>query len=774
MILRRFSYLAFCSPLFSSLTSCAPQATKAAASPGSSATAALSPQNNLLKNSTFEDGTSLPWTTSFSAPATGEASVKEGALCLNVVEVGKNPWDAQVRHREMILEKGHAYSVSFVARANRATKVRAKIGMAGPPYAEYWTSTIDLTTAPRLFQGGFTMASDNDPTAELAFHVGGNLAAGAPLELCVDDVSLSDPAFTAKPREHEQAAALVRVNQVGYFPKREKLATLVSPASSSVDFSVVDADGAVVQTGKTKVFGLDRDSGEPLHIIDFSTLQKPGAGYRVRVGTEESPPFKIANDLYAELKYDALAYFYHNRSGIEIKLPFVKKAEWARPAGHLSDSKVSCAKDAGCSYSLDVSGGWYDAGDHGKYVVNGGISVWTLLNLYERAHKLHQTAAFHDGKLSIPENSNQVPDLLDEARFELEFFMKMQVPEGNPLSGMVHHKIHDEAWTALGMAPHESQMKRYLRPVSTAATLNTAATLAQAARLYGPFDKDFAAKCLKAAERAWRAAEAHPDMIAPASDSSGGGAYDDPQVSDDFYWAAAELFITTGNAVYRDFLVRSPHHKSFTMNAGSALSSMNWARTDTLGKLSLLTAESTLSQAERTALEIQLTTAAEEYLATAKKQGYGLPFQGGSGGRFPWGSNSFVLNNLIILGAAYDLSHDQRFLAATITGMDYLLGRNPMSLSYVTGYGEHAVENPHHRFWSHQVNAKYPMAPPGAISGGPNSGLEDPYVKAAGLKGCAPEKCYVDNIEAWSVNEITINWNAPLAWVTAFLDQAAR
>lgn len=133
-----------------------------------------------------------------------------------------------------------------------------------------------------------------------------------------------------------------------------------------------------------------------------------------------------------------------------------------------------------------------------------------------------------------------------------------------------------------------------------------------------------------------------------------------------------------------------------------------------------------------------------------------------------------MLNNLIILSLAHDFTSNVKYLNGVVEGMDYILGRNPLSQSYITGYGERALENPHHRFWSHQVNEKLPTAPPGAVSGGPNSGLEDPYVKAAGLSGCAPQKCFVDNIEAWSVNEVTINWNAPLAWVAAYLDEKGK
>jgi endoglucanase len=105
--------------------------------------------------------------------------------------------------------------------------------------------------------------------------------------------------------------------------------------------------------------------------------------------------------------------------------------------------------------------------------------------------------------------------------------------------------------------------------------------------------------------------------------------------------------------------------------------------------------------------------------------------------------------------------------------MGYILGENPNDQSYVTGYGSRPLANPHHRFWAHQANQAFPTAPPGVLSGGPNSGLQDPYVQAYGLRGCAPMKCFVDNIEAWSANEEAINWNAPLAWVAAFLDEYA-
>ena len=150
--------------------------------------------NNLLANATFDGSISVPWTSSFTAPGGGRASVKDGEYCLLVTNEGKNPWDAQVRHREMTIRKDHSYKVEFDAHASRPTKVRAKVGMAGPPYAEYWHDEIALASERRTFRGEFRMSADDDATAELAMHVGGALASsGGPFTVCIDNVKLIDP-----------------------------------------------------------------------------------------------------------------------------------------------------------------------------------------------------------------------------------------------------------------------------------------------------------------------------------------------------------------------------------------------------------------------------------------------------------------------------------------------------------------------------------------------------------------------------------------------------
>jgi endoglucanase len=194
---------------------------------------------------------------------------------------------------------------------------------------------------------------------------------------------------------------------------------------------------------------------------------------------------------------------------------------------------------------------------------------------------------------------------------------------------------------------------------------------------------------------------------------------------------------------------------------------MTWGMTDALGTISLALVGNDKAKQK------QIVAAADQFNALIEAQGYRMPFSAGTSGKYPWGSNSFILNNMVILGLAHDFTGKDEYLEAMVMGMDYLLGRNGLAQSYISGYGTKPLQNPHHRFWAKQYDPKFPAAPPGAVSGGPNSSLQDPYVKAAGLMGCQPQKCFMDNIEAWSVNEITVNWNAPFAWVTAYLDENA-
>lgn len=738
----------------------------------------LKEENNLLKNGTFEDGVSLPWMTVYSGGGAGETQLIDGALCLIVSDKGANNWDAQVRHREMVIQKGHEYWVEFRAWASRRTRIRPKVGMAGPPYSEYWFRELKLTTEPQTFAGKFQMCSKDDGTAEFAFHLGGPLAPGddEPYTVCIDDLVLADKAFIRPPPEAEMPIPSILVNQLGYLPHRTKLATVQSMEKAPLHWELLQGL-TVVASGDTVVHGPDKASMEHLHIVDFSDFQTEGKGYVLRIGEEVSHSFDIDAAIYHQMKYDALAYFYHNRSGVPIEMPYAGDPQWARPAGHTSDRDVACLPGSGCDYSLDVSGGWYDAGDHGKYVVNGGYAAWVMLNQWERNKHMGTTLGdFGDAKLNIPEAGNGVDDILDEARFQVEFLMKMQVPRGEKLEGMVHHKMHDEKWTGIPLAPHEANLTRYLHPPSTAATLNLCAVAAQCGRIWKDIDGQLSSRCIDAAERAWQAALKHPAIYAPRNGPEGGGPYDDTRVSDELYWAAAELYVTTGEEAYKRYLLtKSPHYMEIpsARETDPADAMMSWQDVAALGSITLAMVPNGLDAADVEKIRQNIIKAGEVSLAMIQQEGYRLPYRPINGKEYPWGSNFSIENNMIAMALAYDFTKDAKYLDGVAVGMDYLLGRNPLDQSYVSGYGERPLKNPHHRFWARQAHKDYPPAPAGALSGGPNTGLQDPYIQAAGKAGCAPQTCFVDNIESWSSNEITINWNASFAWILAFLDEQA-
>ncbi|MGN0614051.1 MAG: glycoside hydrolase family 9 protein [Porcipelethomonas sp.] len=715
--------------------------------------------------------------------------------------------------------------------------------------------------------------TEDDIAAEWAFHYGGaGEYQSSPCtqegdEIWFDDMSLiditgsegdNDPSNTFGVTRRDNSGLennFISVNQIGYYTNLEKIATLgdnkgdithepstIDLASTPYDYEIVNVDtNAVAYTGQTIPGSFDPDSGDTVHQIDFTDFDVPGR-YYIRVGEWRSFEFNIGDNIYTDTNHNmltnAINYFYQNRSGVDIESAYITsgdKTTLAHEGGHKTDTatvqtqwvqaykSVNEATGTYASSQITATGGWYDAGDHGKYVVNGGISVWTLQNMYERAVVQGDEAKFADGSgtVVIPENGNGVPDILDEAAVELDWMCDMVVQSNEPTwgkyAGLVYHKLHDHKWTGLATRPwnYESEWGtvRIVKPPTYAATLNFVACAAQAARLWEPYDSAKAQKYLTAAKTSFEAFKTHfkeytaseasnpQSLYAPLDQAIGGGAYGDTEVKDDAYWAACELYATTGDKAYYDYL--SQYSDSFKVvsnleggeNKGS-FSSFNWGNTASCGSLTLYlnkdnAALTDLTDANKTSIIDSITAAADLYVAKEDEQGYGIPYEGSeytdpvnlpadvviTG--FEWGSNSFAINNGIIMAYAYDETKSIKYINGVATMMDYLLGRNPLSFSYVTGYGSYFAQRPHHRYWSNELDASLPMAPDGVLSGGANAGLQDPYVRALGFVPGDPdnasERCYVDSIEAWSVNEVTINWNSPLAWVVSFMqDEAAE
>jgi endoglucanase len=582
----------------------------------------------------------------------------------------------------------------------------------------------------------------------------------------------SDP--KAMPMLPSLAVAAIHLNQLGFRPDDPKQAIVAGPAKAPMPWQVIDEGDRVVLHGTTDAGDDDAVSGDRVHHADLSALTRPGT-YRLRSGGAVGGRFRVGGDVYAPLARDALNFFYQQRAGTPIEARWAG-ARWARAAGHPHEV-APCFTGAdtkgnlwpGCPYTLDVTGGWYDAGDQGKYVVNAGIAVWTLQNLYETgiARRL-----FADGRARLPEAGNHIDDLLDEARWEVEWMLRMQVPDGARLSlpvgppdatgklgltsvdagGMAHHKVADAYWTGIPTVPADDPAPRRLYPPSTAATLNLAAVAAQAARLWRPIDPAFADRCLAAARRAWTAAARHPAVFAVES-FTGSGGYGDRHLDDERRWAAAELYATT-------------HDETFAASLPlGTVAEPGWADVASLGTITLATADGVPARI-RTAARARIVAAAYGFLEPGAG-GYRLPYAGSTYG---WGSNGMLLNRAMLLGLAARFTGKARYRAGVVDTADYILGRNPLGQSYVSGTGWQPLLHPHHRFWAQSVDPRLPPPPPGALSGGPNnSAMADPV--ALTLKGrCAPQRCWADDISAYSRNEVAINWNAPLVWGAAYLD----
>ncbi len=736
---------------------------------------------NLIPNGDFASGTTDPW---FVAGDLGTADVSSGALVVPV-PAGSGIY-AGVGFNGLAIEEGTSYTLTFDVSASEERTIRAIVGENGGSYGTVLDRTVPVTTEPTTVSHTFT-ATDSYPATttpggpfegQLAFQVGGR---GGDWTFTLDDVSLVE-SLTPPPPYEPETGPRVRVNQVGYLPAGPKQATLVTDATEPVVWQVRTVSGGVLAEGDTVPAGVEPSSGLNVHTIDFGALTTEHEGLVLTADGETSRPFDIDPDLYQQLRYDALNFFYLMRSGVEIDASI--NADYARPAGHVDvapnqgDGAVTCltAADEGAGwaygdwtcpegYALDVRGGWYDAGDHGKYVVNGGIAAAQLLSTYERS--LHagtaEPGALADGTLAVPESANGVPDVLDEARWELEFLLSMQVPaDGGEYAGMAHHKIHDVGWTGLPLLPSQDPQERRLARPSTAATLNLAAAAAQGARLFADHDPDFAAELLDAARTAWDAAQAHPAVLAPdAAGNNGGGAYSDGTVTDEFYWAAAELFLTTGEDAFAEHVLASPHATGDVFGPGG----MNWGSTAGLGRLDLATVPNDLPS--RDAIRQSVIDAADAYVATQDAQAWGSTYVRPDG-LYEWGSNSMVLNTTVVVATAFDLTGDETYRRSALEAVDYLLGRNALNMSYVSGYGEVSAQHQHNRWFPLSVPG---VSPDGSLAGGPNSttGTWDPTMQAAFAGGCAPSMCYLDELGSWASNEVAINWNSVLSWVASFV-----
>jgi endoglucanase len=552
------------------------------------------------------------------------------------------------------------------------------------------------------------------------------------------------------------ASAAVKLNQLGFLPASQKLAVVSGAGAGQDGFAVVDAaSGKTVFEGRLGAPSTWDASGETVRIADFSAVRTPGS-YKLRVnGQPESNPFPVAADAYRALDAAAIKAYYYQRAGIAIEPRYA--GTWARPLGHpdthvlVHESAASKERPAGTVISSPK--GWYDAGDYNKYIVNSGISTYTLLAAYE-----HFPHFFDALALNIPESGNGLPDLLNEALWNLEWMATMQ----DPNDGGVYHKLTNKQFDAFIM-PDKATAPRYVVQKSTAATLDFAAVMAVASRVLAPFDKQAPGRSqryLAQAEKAWAWAAAHPDAVYKQPADVATGDYGDDKLDDEFSWAATELLIATGKDAYR----------ARALAAGTPRGlAPGWADVRQLGWISLVQQREHLPKGvDAGEAKRQILAAADTLLAHTQASPYRISM---ATGEFNWGSNSGILNEAMMLVQAYRLTGRADYLQAAQSALDYVMGRNGPGRSFVTGFGAPSPMHPHHR----PSEADGIAAPvPGWLVGGPNPGQQD-------AKGCKvpypsrlPALSYLDDVCSYASGEVAINWNAPLVYVTAAVQSLVR
>ncbi len=748
-----------------------------------------------------------------------------------------------------------------------------KAGMhMGPDMGGQWPGApVKLTTEWQTFEGIFKPTKDLEGCQWTFQYAKGTKYAGNAMEgdeiwfddMSIDCLTCGDEAQVGGcgwPLEDNLGIIHpennVRVNQLGYFPNADKKATYATDEEKpAMEFRVVDKDGEPVLKGTTVPAGFDEAAGEYCQIIDFSEVKTPGT-YAVIVEDKDvgrrnvSHEFRIGDDIYDGVLTNALNYYYQKRSGVDIVPESITSGDknalmhkghdnsdiaYVQPRWY-NDYIIRSAylNDVNKKVPLDVSGGWYDADNYRKSITSGGTALWMLQNMYEMSKKRGSDSKWADGNtMKIPPDyklsggkeviCTNTPDILDEARYELEFMFRMIVdPEkdelfGDEYAGFVYDQVREICYNPYINYDYISYEKppRIINPPSYRATYSMIACAAQAARLWEGIDDDFAKECLDHAKRSWESiahyrAE-HTEKKDETSYDQRYGSYvsyhdvdsHNGDIDDDAYWAACELFATTGDDAYYNYLkkytgvIGGKDNQCWAFGVPNYLpkeesyglfSSFDRNNKIGCGTLSLYLSGKT-SEADRKEIEASLKLTADKYLDfenDTKNGAMGVPYksvQWLNYYSYPYdvytkgydiGSNSTVNTNAMIMAYAYDATGDKKYLDGALQAMDYIFGRNALGFSYVTGYGSYHVNNPVDEYWCNEIDKTMPKAPDGIMAGGPYTWVADNYVRSLGLDPdkTPPQKCYTDSVEAWSVNSHALDWQAGFAWNISFFNDA--
>ena len=537
------------------------------------------------------------------------------------------------------------------------------------------------------------------------------------------------------PAETKKSPFGIFIDQNGFLPCDTKKAVIPFDCEF---FEIIDKKGSTVFSGETVPFGKDEASGDEVCFAEFTKFRTPGV-YRVKAGGEFSALFGISDGIYGGVLDSTLKALYYLRCGCGLDEKYA--GVWKHGKCHCSEAVLW--EDG--SVKRDVTGGWHDAGDYGRYVTAGAVAA---------AHLLYAFRLFPDSfagrRVNIPQ-AEDMPDILAEVKYELEWLLKMQRSDGS-----VYHKVTTMMHAPFVM-PEADTDTLYVFPASSMAAADLTAVCALAAPIYEKYDRGFSDRLRAAAKLSAGWLDAHPEFIGftnPEGCNTGSyGQWDD---NSNRFWAYEEMFALTGDKEYSD-MAEAMQSRHFPP------AEFGYAETGGLGIFAYLLAPHEKDETTVTKLKNELTRCAQSVKKLCDKSGYGVAMAPND---FHWGSNMTVLKRGMLFAAAdiFCGTDLKQYAAAQI---HYILGCDPLGISYITGIGEFSANNPHLRpAYADGVDDCIP----GMVVGGPNAGLSDPFAKVAVPEGTPPMKCYADVTDSYSLNEITIYWNSPAVFLLAFLN----
>jgi len=518
--------------------------------------------------------------------------------------------------------------------------------------------------------------------------------------------------------------ATIRVNSVGFVPEGAKVATVVGKERSYriMDLATDHEVSSGVSRGALVTAAADT-GGETLSLIDFSAVRAPGR-YVIEVsGGGTSAPFVIGERVWNEAFRVAARGLYLWRCGTAVD-DVVNGRPYHHDACHLEDGYVD--KIGGPAHTkIPSTGGWHDAGDYNKYVVNAGVTVGLIFKAWEQFRP-----ALESLRLDLPDTGHGLPDLLAELKFECDWLLTMQAADGR-----VYHKLSAVSFNFWG-PPDLDKSERFVSPWSSSATADFAAMMALGARHFREFDAAYAERCLVAATRAWAFLAAHPEDHPADLSAFHTGAYQCPDSSHRL-WAAAELWETSGNETYKKDFEQRAQKVSF----GQEGPTWGDVRDLALGTY-LLSQRADRDVALVARLRTELIATAGSIVATAGQNAHARPL-GDTAKTFGWGCNGTVAGQTYLLQIAHLVAPNPAYRNTAADALGYLFGRNYHGRSYVTGLGYQPPEHTHDRRGTPQL--------PGYLVGGP----------------WPTARHWYDQWKDPSRNEIAINWNGALIYALA-------